>query len=137
MMTKSAGIEGTAILAEEAAVRGASPTTARRASRFFERMSVVDEAEKAFETGFVHAMHDCTEGGVLGAVYEMGVASGLGFEVHEGEIPVASETRAVCAVFGVDPLKLIGSGALLMAAGGGKGEEVNKWICFLVGHLHL
>ena len=125
MMTKSAGIEGTAILAEEAVRRGASPATVKRASRFLERMSVVDEAEKAFETGFVHAMHDCTEGGVLGAVYEMGIASRLGFEVHVGKIPVASETRAVCAVLAVDPLKLIGSGALLMAVEGGK-EEVVK-----------
>lgn len=125
MMTKSAGIEGTAILAEEAARRGANPATVRKASRFFERMSVVDEAEKAFETGVVHAMHDCTEGGVIGAVYEMGIASRVGLEVHEGKIPVASETRAVCSVFGVDPLKLIGSGALLMAVEGGK-EEVVK-----------
>ena len=126
MMTKSAGIEGTAILAEEAARRGASPATVRRASRFLERMSIVDEAEKAFETGFVHAMHDCTEGGVLGAVYEMGVASHLGLEVDEREIPVAGETRAVCAVLGVDPLRLIGSGALLIAAEGGKEEAVRS-----------
>jgi len=126
MMTKSAGIEGTALLAEEAARRGVAPTTVRRASRFFERMVVVDEAEKAFQTGVVHAMHDCTEGGVLGAVYEMSVASRVGLEVHEGEIPVASETRAVCAVFGVDPLKLIGSGALLMAVEGGKEERVKS-----------
>jgi len=132
MMTKSAGIEGTAILAEEAATRGASPTTVRRASRFFERMSVVDEAEKAFETGFVHAMHDCTEGGVLGAVYEMSFASHLGLEVHEDRIPVAQETRAVCSVFGVDPLKLIGSGALLMAVEGGK-EEVVKGALATIG----
>lgn len=125
MMTKTAGIEGTAILAEEAARRGASPATVRRASRFFERMSVVEEAANAFETGFVHAMHDCTEGGVLGAVYEMSVASHLGLEVYEGKIPVASETRTVCAVFGVDPLKLIGSGALLMAVEGGR-EDVVK-----------
>jgi len=126
MMTKSAGIEGTAILAEEAARRGATPTTVMRASSFFERMSVVDEAEAAFQTGFVHAMHDCTEGGVLGAVYEMSVASRVGLEVHEGKIPVASETRAVCAVFGADPLKLIGSGALLMAVEGGKEERVKS-----------
>ena len=132
MMTKSAGIEGTAILAEEAARRGASPTTVRRASRFFDRMSVVDDAEGAFDTGFIHAMHDCTEGGVLGAVYEMGVASRIGIEVDEGKIPVASETRAVCAVLGVDPLKLIGSGALLVAVEGGK-EEVVKSALYPLG----
>ena len=90
------------------------------------------DAEGAFETGFIHAMHDCTEGGVLGAVYEMGVASRIGIEVDEGKIPVASETRAVCAVLGVDPLKLIGSGALLVAVEGGK-EEVVKSALYPLG----
>src|SRR5207244_11798521 len=118
--------------AEESTPGGASPTTVRRADRFLERMSVVDEAEKPCETGLVHAMHHCTEGGVLGAVYEMSFASHLGLEVHEDRIPVAQETRAVCSVFGVDPLKLIGSGALLMAVEGGK-EEVVKGALATIG----
>ncbi len=124
MMTKSAGIEGTAILAEEAAKRGVRSSVVRRASRFLQRMSIVDEAESVFRTGFVHAMHDCTEGGVLGAIYEMGIASDLGFEVVEEKIPVASETAAVCAALRVDPLRLIGSGALLVAVKSGREDLV-------------
>lgn len=126
MLTKSAGIEGTAILAGEAAKRGMDSGIARRSSMFMERMSVVDEAEKAFSTGFVHAMHDCTEGGVIGAIYEMSVASGTGFEAYERKIPVAKETMAVCSTLGVDALRLIGSGALVLAVANGREEAVRK-----------
>src|SRR2546428_2276567 len=117
MMTKTAGIEGTAILAGPLVASG-SKVDARllgRAKRFIERMSVVEEADRAFRTGQVRAMHDCTEGGVLGSLYEMAVASELGFEVGEKEIPVASETTAICAALKANPLKLISSGSLLLA----------------------
>ena len=70
---------------------------------------------RAFRTGNVHAMHDCTEGGLLGAAYEMSLASGLGFELWERKVPVADETREMCARLSLDPLKLIGSGSLLIA----------------------
>ena len=66
-------------------------------------------------------MHDCTEGGVLGALYEMATASGLGLEVDERDIPVARETKKIRAVLGVDPLKLISSGTLIIAVE--RGEE--------------
>ena len=82
---------------------------------------MVDEAVAAYETGVVHAMHDCTEGGVLGALYEMATASGQGLEVDEKDIPVSKETRRICSALGVDPLKLISSGTLLIAVK--KGEE--------------
>jgi hydrogenase maturation factor len=126
MMTKTAGIEGTAILAGSLAASG-SKVDARllgRAKRFIERMSVVEEADRAFRTGQVRAMHDCTEGGVLGSLYEMAVASELGFEVGEKEIPVASETNAICAALKANPLKLISSGSLLLAVKPGGESEV-------------
>jgi hydrogenase expression/formation protein HypE len=117
MMTKTAGLEGTAVLASEL---GGSRTRlpaglVARSKRFERRISIVEEAVRAFRTGTVHAMHDCTEGGVLGAAYEMSLASGLGFELWESEIPVAGETREMCERLGLDPLKLIGSGSLLIA----------------------
>ncbi len=110
MMTKTAGLEGTAVL-------GGS-------KRFLDRLSVVDEAVAAYGTGCVHAMHDCTEGGVLGAIFEMSFASGLGFELEEGRIPVAPETANLCRKYGIDPLKLISSGALLLSVEKGKEREV-------------
>lgn len=127
MLTKTAAVEGTAICAE-------SPTVARklgkklvaRARGYIDELSVVEEAVSAYGTGAVHAMHDCTEGGVLGAVYEMSRAAGLGFELREKEIPVGPETSAICSLLGIDPLRLISSGTLLMSVEKGREREVEK-----------
>jgi hydrogenase maturation factor len=110
IMTKTAGLEGTAAL-------GGS-------KKFLRQLSVVDEAVRAYGTGYVHAMHDCTEGGVLGAVFEMSLASGLGFELKEADVPVAPETARLCKKLAMDPLKLIGSGSLLLSVERGKEAEV-------------
>lgn len=103
ILTKSAGLEGTVIL-------GGAP-----AEELLENLSVVEEAVEAYRMGGVDAMHDCTEGGVLGALYEMAKASGVGFTVYEEKIPVHPLTRKLCQRVGVDPLKLISSGSLLIA----------------------
>jgi hydrogenase maturation factor len=125
MLTKSAGIEGTVILSYTANkfTESINDTTVF-VTKFFKKLSVVNEAEDAFRTGYVHAMHDCTEGGVLGAVYEMSSASKLGFEIFEEEIPVANETKRLCKALKLNPLKLISSGALLLAVEPGKEERV-------------
>ncbi|MCD6511526.1 MAG: AIR synthase, partial [Thaumarchaeota archaeon] len=107
-MTKSAGLEGTSILSE--LVEGAS-------EGFEESLSVVDEAVASFSTGLVHAMHDPTEGGILGGVYEMSLASNLGFTLYEDRVPVAEKTSELCSTLGIDPLKLISSGSLLISVG--------------------
>lgn len=123
LMTKSAGIEGTSELAREHDFRGALPAaTLRRARRMIGWLDVTVEATTAFRTGKVHAMHDCTEGGVLGAVYEMSAASGLGFVLDGARVPVSAETEAICGALSIDPLRLIGSGSLLIAVA--KGSEM-------------
>jgi hydrogenase maturation factor len=61
-------------------------------------------------------MHDATEGGVLGAIYELCAASNLGVEVEVAAIPIREETRQSCDAFGIDPLRLVSSGALVVAA---------------------
>lgn len=126
LITKSAAVEGTAICASDSpALAGkVDPAVIRRAKGFLRKLSVVDEAAAAFATGAVHAMHDCTEGGVLGAVFEMSRASKLGFELQEESIPVAAETAAVCSALGLDPLRLISSGTLLISAEAGREAEV-------------
>lgn len=120
MLTKSAGVEGTAILATERYEllheKGVSRELLKSAQRFFEKISVVKEALLAFETGGVNAMHDPTEGGVLGGIHEMADASNLGVKVFKEKIPVAEETRKICNLFDIDPLQLISSGALLIAS---------------------
>lgn len=119
ILTRGAGIEGTAILAAD---RGEQLRAAygrgmvRRARRFFEYTSVVGDAMTAFETGSVQAMHDPTEGGVAGGLNEMANASGTGFRVYEESINVEPETALICKHFRIDPLNLIGSGSLLIVA---------------------
>jgi hydrogenase maturation factor len=126
MMTKTAGLEGSAVLASERSLlRGrVRAATLRQAQKFLSKISIVEEAVAAFGTGFVHAMHDCTEGGVLGAAFEMSLASGLGFELQEGRVPVAPATREICAQLSIDPFKLIGSGSTLLAVRAGREEKL-------------
>jgi hydrogenase expression/formation protein HypE len=106
VMTKTAGLEGTALRLP--------------APHLYERISVVPDARAALRAG-CRAMHDVTEGGVLGAAWEMGAASGCGVEVRADAVPVAAETAALAARDGVDPLRLLGSGALLCGADDGPG----------------
>jgi hydrogenase maturation factor len=119
ILTKSAGMEGTAILAADRrsllAGRLGIPVV-KKAAAFFRRISVVEDALLAFGTGGVTAMHDPTEGGVANGVHELAEASGKGFQVFEDRIPIAGETTRICEVFRIDPLCLIASGSLLIAA---------------------
>ena len=120
LLTKGVAIEGTAILAREARDRlsgKVEEAVLTRARSFLHDpgISVVPEARVALETGGVHALHDPTEGGVAGGIHELCEASGTGARIHLDAIPVFPETRALAAPFGIDPLGLIASGALLMA----------------------
>ena len=117
LLTKAAGLEGTAILATdlEDALRGRlDPSTIAAARALSARLSVVPEGVLAAELGAT-ALHDPTEGGVLGALWELAEASGIGYEITAAAVPVLEETRRVCQAFGADPLRLISSGALLIA----------------------
>jgi hydrogenase maturation factor len=119
ILTKSAGIEGTAILAADREThlkKTLNRISIQNAKNFYNRISVVKEAVTAFKTGGVTAMHDPTEGGVAGGVHEMADASKLGVRIFEERIPVAKETLEICRFFKIDPLQLISSGALLIAA---------------------
>ena len=88
----------------------------QKAKNFYSQISVVKDALTACKTGGVHAMHDPTEGGVAGGIHEMADASGLGVKVFEDKIVVQPETAKICSYFKIDPLQLIGSGALLISA---------------------
>jgi hydrogenase maturation factor len=116
VLTKAAALEGTHVLANDlrARLEAVSPDLLEEARRYGEELSVVPEARLAVELGAT-AMHDPTEGGVVGALWEMAEASGCGFRVTASAIPVREATRAICAALAVDPLRLIASGALLIA----------------------
>ncbi|MDH5482960.1 MAG: AIR synthase family protein [Candidatus Bathyarchaeota archaeon] len=119
ILTKSAGIEGTAILAsdrEKQLKAAINNTMIRKAKNFYNQISVVKGAITAFRTGGVHAMHDPTEGGIAGGIHEMVDASNIGVKIFEDKIQIQPETAKICDFFQIDPLQLISSGALLVSA---------------------
>ena len=119
ILTKSAGIEGTAILAsdrEDQLKKVFSTSMLEDAKGFYNQISVVKDALTAYRAGGVHAMHDPTEGGILNGVHEMADAAGLGVRIFEEKITVEPETAKICRYYEIDPLQLISSGALLIAA---------------------
>ncbi len=119
ILTKSAGIEGTAILAsdrQKALGKIMTPVELRKAREFYRQISVVKDALTACKVGGVHAMHDPTEGGLAGGIHEMADASHLGVTIFEDKIPVLPETSKICDFFQIDKLQLISSGALLVSA---------------------
>ena len=118
LVTKWVGIEGTAILAKEKE----QELSARYTKPFLEAakgldryLSVLPEAATAVKSG-VAAMHDVTEGGIFGALWEMAEASGVGLEIDLKKIPLKQETVEICEYFGISPYELISSGSMLMAA---------------------
>ncbi len=118
ILTKAAALEGTAILASDFAgfLQDKIPAeTLQRAQDFIKHISVVTDGVVAAMNGAT-AMHDPTEGGVIGALFELAEASGVGLEIEADQIPVLPETQQIAAIFGVDPLRLISSGAMLITA---------------------
>jgi len=121
ILTKGIAIEGTALLAREAAkqlqTRGVSSDVVERAGKFlyYPGISVVKEALIACQTVSVHAMHDPTEGGLATAVHELTEAAGVGAVVRAQDIAVLPETVTVCRALGLNPLGLLASGSLLIA----------------------
>jgi hydrogenase expression/formation protein HypE len=119
LMTKTAGIEGTAILAsdrKEKLKSALSPPALKIAQEFFAKISVTKEALTAYRSGGVQAMHNPTEGGIAGGIHEIADASNLGFRIYEERIPIAEETVQICQFFKINPLCLIASGSMLIAA---------------------
>lgn len=118
LVTKWIGIEGTAILAkekEEELLAKFSAPFVEKAKALDVYISVQSEAAVAVRSG-VSAMHDVTEGGIFGALWEMAEASGVGLEIDMKKIPIRQETVEVCEFFGLNPYQLISSGCMLMAA---------------------
>lgn len=114
VLTKGAGIEGTAVLATDfrddlqGCVDEATITTG---AGFFSDVSVIPEATILGPRAT--AMHDPTEGGLIDGLLEMAVASGVVLDVTRSEIPIRDATAAITAAMDVDPLRIFGSGALV------------------------
>ncbi len=123
VVTKWIGLEGSSIIAkekEEELLKRFSLDFVDSAKKFDEMISVVDDAMTAVEHG-VHAMHDVTEGGIFGSLWEMGESSKVGLEIDLRAIPIKQETVEICNHFDINPYGLISSGSMLIAAEDGTG----------------
>ena len=106
---------------EEELLTRFAPSFLKQAKEFDQMLSVLPEAMIAREHA-VAAMHDVTEGGIFGALWEMAEASGVGLEIDLKKIPVRQETIELCEFFDVNPYELISSGCMLMA--GDRGHDL-------------
>ena len=120
VMTKWAGLEGTMLIASDRAdlLFGLPAETVERAKALSKHLSVVPESRIAIRHN-AHAMHDVTEGGVLGAIWELAAQERLGAVVDRSAIPVLPETVAITDAVGLDPYRLMSSGSLLIACENG------------------
>jgi hydrogenase expression/formation protein HypE len=119
LLTKGPAIETAAILSavREKELRAACPArVVERAKALRYQMSVVKDALTAAAAGGVTAMHDATEGGVMGGLFEIANASGVGIEADENLFLYPEEVRAVCETFDIDPVLAIAEGSLLITA---------------------
>ncbi len=123
VITKHAGLEGASIIAHEKELELAEiigRQAVDEAKSYMGSISVVKDGLEAAKFG-VNAMHDITEGGILGAVWEICEASGTGAEVYIENIPVRNVTEKICRHYSINPYKLISSGCMLVSTSDGKG----------------
>ncbi len=123
VVTKWIGLEGTAIIAKEKEEKLAKvfpPALVETAKGFSGMLSVLPEAKIAMAYG-ASAMHDITEGGVLGALWEMAEGAGVGLDVDMKRIPIRQETIELCEHFGMNPYLMMSSGSMMIAADHGEG----------------
>ena len=121
VLTKGIAIEGTALLAREASEQLQAAGVARdlleRSAQllFNPGISVLKDAAIACETADVHSMHDPTEGGLATGLLEVATGAGVGLTIDVDRVNVLPECSAICKALDLDPMGLIGSGALLAA----------------------
>ena len=118
LLTKGAGIEGTAVIAREmkrTLLKEFTKSFVGRAERYLydPGISIVPEAIIGSKAGAT-CMHDPTEGGVAVGLYEIASASGKGILVDRDQVHVREETRKICDLFELDPMGMLSSGALLL-----------------------
>lgn len=104
------------------------PEFASSAQDLFYMMSVVEDAKVAVSAGArdagVSAMHDATECGLWGGLYEMTEAAGLGAVVDLERIPLDERVRKICSLYGIDPYSSISEGTLIITVRPHKAGEI-------------
>jgi hydrogenase maturation factor len=90
----------------------------KRCQALLDKTDAVRDARAVAEAGGdgVSAMHDTTEGGLLGALHEMGDSAGVRFAVDSETVPVQPGVQAACEALGMDPWRATDAGSLLITA---------------------
>lgn len=117
VMTKWAGLFGTyqiAELMEESLLKQYSKDFLAGAKKMDQYISVVEDARAVFGCE-ISAMHDLSNGGVYGGLWEVAAASKVGLEIDLTKIPMKQETVEICEYFDLNPCKLNSVGSLLIA----------------------
>jgi len=117
VLTKGPAIETAGILSvikEKQLLERYPPSIVEKAKALCKQMTVVADALLAMDSGGVTAMHDATEGGVIGGLFEIASASEVGMEIHEAAFVYPDEVRMVCEAFDIDPIAAIAEGSLLI-----------------------
>lgn len=128
LMTKTAGLEGTGIIATdlEDQLKGyLTEEEIAHAKSLLSDVSVIKEGVAAGKIG-THGMHDITEGGVLGAVWEICQMGGCGVQLEEKDIKVDPVTVKISKKYDIDWERLISSGSMLIVAPEDKKDEIIK-----------
>ena len=122
MMTKGVAIATTGILSRvfpQTVEKSFGTAFLRKAQRYLSDFSVVEDALISASIGLrdkgVTAMHDVTEGGLLGALYELSEASNVGLEVDLSKVIVTEEAQKICQLFKISPYHALSEGTLLLA----------------------
>ena len=116
------GLEGTALLTrknEEELKRRFPLELVDNAMHFDSSLLMKDAAAIGWECG-AQAMHDVSQGGIFGALWEFCERDGIGLEADLRKIPIRQETIEICEVFGWNPYQLLSGGCLLMTAPDGQ-----------------
>ena len=135
IITKGPAIEATGIFATmfpHIIEQEFGPDFSQGAQQIFYQMSVVEDALTAVSVGIrengVTAMHDATECGVWGGLYELAQAAGLGVRIEKQNIVVEDCVPEICSYFGIDPYASISEGTLIIASRAHKAQDVIKAI---------
>ena len=119
IVTKQCAMSSAAILAmsfPETVQHKVGAEIYRQGCELFYQTSSLTDGLTAAEGVGVTAMHDVTEGGVLGAIYEMAAASCIGVRVINELLPVGHAQQAICSLFNIDYRFCIGAGSMVIAA---------------------
>ncbi len=131
IITKGPAIEATGILATmfpRIIEKQFGRDFSQRAQSIFNKMSVVEDAMTAIGVGVrengVTSMHDATECGIWGGLYELAQAAGLGVRIEKEKIVVEDGVLEICRYFDIDPYASISEGTLIISCRANKADEV-------------